>query len=95
MDTALKLFTLERTKKTEAKSNETEKLIEDIRNVCRMLDSAYNRFQFEKDDDLVEATIYEMEALKARYRYLIRLAKENQIENAALTGIWDADGRMD
>ncbi len=35
-------------------------------------------FQIEDDADLLEACIYERESLQARYRYLIRKAKETQ-----------------
>lgn len=91
----VKMFSLDRNKKAEEKNDRSSELIEDIRSICRMLDSAYSRFQYEEDDDLLEATIYEMEALKARYRYLIRKAKENNIANFELTAFWDANGRVD
>ncbi|HZJ78253.1 MAG TPA: DUF2508 family protein [Clostridia bacterium] len=97
MDAAPKLFSLDKNKKDkEQEKNESDiKIIEDIRNICRMLESAYTRFQFEEDEDLVEATIYEIESLKARYRYLIRKAKEKKIANLELTAFWDANGRVD
>ncbi len=67
-----------------------EKLLQDIRRVCRMIDDAYTRFQMQADDDLVEASIYEIEALKARYRYLIRLAKNKNITcNTCTTTIYE------
>jgi len=94
MDT-VKIFSLDRNRKTEEKSDRSTEIIEDIRNICKMLDSAYARFQYEQDEDLVEATIFEMEALKARYRYLIKKAKENNIANLELTAFWDANGRVD
>lgn len=59
--------------------NSDERLLEDIRVICRMIDDAYARFQMQQDDDLVEASIYEIEALKARYRYLLRLAKARNV----------------
>lgn len=36
-------------------------------------------FEMEDDEDLIEASIYQREALNARYRYLLRQAKENNI----------------
>lgn len=51
-------------------------LLEAIREVCVQLSLAENRFTMECDDDLIEAAIYETVALHARYRYLLRLAKE-------------------
>ncbi|MEG0978897.1 MAG: DUF2508 family protein [Oscillospiraceae bacterium] len=59
--------------------NADQRLLQDIRVVCRMIDDAYTRFQMQADDDLVEASIFEIEALKARYRYLLRLAKTKNI----------------
>ena len=50
-----------------------------IREVCRQLDNARLRFEMESDSDLIESTIYEMEALRARYRYLLRRAREEGI----------------
>ncbi|MFY9198206.1 MAG: DUF2508 family protein [Acutalibacteraceae bacterium] len=67
-----------------------ERLLQDIRRVCRMIDDAYLRFQMQADEDLVEASIYEIEALKARYRYLIRLAKTKNITcNTCVTTMYE------
>ncbi|MDR0314929.1 MAG: YaaL family protein [Oscillospiraceae bacterium] len=59
--------------------NEEEGILKDIRQVCRMIDDAYFRFELESDEDLVDSLIYEIEALKARYRYLLRIAKSKNI----------------
>lgn len=58
-----------------------DKLLQEIKLVKAQLQNAYTRFQMESDSDLVEAAIYEIEALKARYRYLIKSAKvvENKL----------------
>ena len=37
----------------------------------------------ENDSDLIEACIYEMESLRARYRYLLRQAKAGGIPAGA------------
>ena len=58
---------------------DTASLIEAIREVCVQLSLAENRFTMECDDDLIEANIYETVALHARYRYLLRLAKERGV----------------
>lgn len=47
-----------------------------IREVCAALQAVQMRFSMESDSDLIEACIYETEALRARYRYLLRKAKE-------------------
>ena len=44
MDT-VKIFSLDRNRKAEGKSDRGNEIIEDIRNICKMLDSAYERFQ--------------------------------------------------
>ncbi len=47
-----------------------------IREVCRRLGCVDDWFRLEDDTDLIEACIYERLALQARYRYLLRLARE-------------------
>jgi len=54
-----------------------DQLIRDIREVRRQLEAAYAFFALETDEDLLDAAIYQREALQARYRYLLRLAKGN------------------
>ena len=34
-------------------------------------------FEMETDPDMIESYIYEREALRARYRYLLKIAKQN------------------
>ena len=53
-----------------------DQLIEDIRDVRRQLESVHSYFALETDEDLLDAAIYHREALEARYRYLLRLARE-------------------
>lgn len=54
-------------------------LINEIQDISRALERAYERFELQSNNDLVEATIYEIEALKARYRYMLALAKEQNL----------------
>jgi hypothetical protein len=67
-----------------------EALLEDIRTVCRQMDAARARFEMEQDEDLVEASIYELESLKARYRYLIKRAKKEKLSDAPIVPIYGA-----
>lgn len=62
----------------------------EIREVCRLLDLANRRFSMEQDPDLIEACIYEQEALRARYRYLLRQAREQAL-TAPLAGVQSTD----
>ena len=56
----------------------SEKLKDDLKFVPNQI--AYNDmwFEMEDDNDLMEACIYQREILKARYRYLLRKAKESK-----------------
>lgn len=62
--------------------------IEAIREVCQQLDLAEKRFSLENDPDLIEGCIYEMEALRARYRYLLRTAREQGISSVEKRYLW-------
>ncbi len=65
-----------------------ERLLEDIREVAKRLEIAKAKFEFESDGDLIEATIYEMESLNARYRYLIKLAKSRQMKSEDIGSLY-------
>ena len=51
-------------------------LSESIAEVVRLLQLCRQRFNLALDEELLEAAIYEENALLARYRYLLRLARE-------------------
>jgi len=53
-----------------------ENIIEELREVRRRLSGIESCFALESDEDLLDAAIYMREALEARERYLIRLARE-------------------
>ncbi len=59
--------------------DESESLVYEIHRISQALERAYERFELQSDSDLVEATIFEIEALKARYRYMLALAKEQKL----------------
>ena len=63
------------TRKTE-EDLENEKLIEETHELYKQIQLAYERYDYIIDDDLIEASIYEIEALKSRLRYMLNLAKE-------------------
>ena len=52
-----------------------------LRDTSQRLESAYNRFENESNEDLLDSIIYEIKSLKALYRYLMKLAKEKGIES--------------
>jgi vacuolar-type H+-ATPase subunit B/Vma2 len=63
-------------------NEDDEQLINEIHRLSEALALAYERFELHSDNDLVEATIYEIEALKARYRYLLAIAKEKNLKSS-------------
>ena len=54
-------------------------LLRAIRELCGRIRSVDSRFQEETDNDLLDAYIYERLALQARYRYLSRQVREEQV----------------
>ena len=52
-----------------------------IRDTSQRLESAYSRFENESNEDLLDSIIYEIQSLKALYRYLLKLAKEKGIKS--------------
>lgn len=77
------LRALKGTEKKEAAGEEqfSVKLSKDIAEVTSRLTDLRNNFNNTDNEDLIEAMIYEELSLKARYSYLIRLAKEHNITN--------------
>ncbi len=55
-----------------------DKIKDDLKFISSQI--AYNDmwFEMEDDSDLMEACIYQRESLQARYRYLLRKAKESK-----------------
>ena len=56
--------------------DEKHQLLLEINETSQKLKSAYNRFENECNDDLVDSLIYEIQALKSLYRFQIKQAKE-------------------
>lgn len=54
-------------------------LIEEMETVRTKLETATSHFESQSDPDLIEASIYEMKSLSARYRYLLREARQEGI----------------
>lgn len=56
--------------------DETAELRQELQDTAQALRCAYERFNFVSDQELVESCVYEISALKAKYNYLLRRAKE-------------------
>ena len=64
------------------KEIEKNKLIREIKRAQLDVSTAESFFEFVSDPELVDVAIYELEAKKSRYRYLIKLAKEKGIKKS-------------
>lgn len=63
-------------------SFEREKIIKDIDRAYLDVTTAESFFQMVSDPDLVDVAIYDLEAKKSRYTYLLRLAKEKGVKKS-------------
>ena len=63
-------------------------VIVSIREVCAAIDAVQSRFQMESDPDLIEGCIYELESLRAQYRYLLRTARQQGITCGEKVHLW-------
>ena len=57
-----------------AQSN-TAELQRELRDTAQALRRAYERFNYVCEPELVDACVFEINALQAKYNYLLRLAK--------------------
>lgn len=69
------------------KGTEEKSVLKEIEMVRLEMESAAARYEFLNDPDLVEACIYEMKALTARHRYLLREAKKNGLKAEGGVGL--------
>ena len=63
----------------------TDSIVMQIRDTSKRLESAYSRFENEVNEDLLDSIIYEIQSLKALYRYLLKRAKDCGIECAEIS----------
>lgn len=73
------------------KNESNEQLIEEIENVKSKLKFAEDHFSQITDDDLIEATAYEIKSLNAKYRYLLKEAKRSGATKNISAVIKEAD----
>ena len=60
-----------------------------IREVCDRIDEAQSRFELESDPDLIESAIFELQSLRAKYRYLLRTARMQGIACQERVHLWN------
>ncbi len=66
--------------KKSSTADDNSLIINEIRLVNGEIEKAYESFQSQTDSDLMEASIYRIKELRARQNYLIRTARENNVE---------------
>ena len=59
-----------------SRMDEADPILLEIAEVTRKLSNIKCRFDFEVDDDMIEACIFEERALLSRYSFLLSLAKQ-------------------
>lgn len=59
-----------------AAEREKRDLAESLAQTGRQIQQAYRAFNSVYDPDLIEAAVYEIDSLQARYAYLLRRVKE-------------------
>ena len=69
---------------------EKESIIREINKAKTDVRTAENFFQFFSDPELVDVAIYNLEAKKSRYRYLIKIAKEKGIKKSLKESLIEA-----
>ena len=59
---------------------DSQSILEQIKQVNKLINCADLWFENEKDEALIESCIYQREALNARYKYLLTMAKEQNLK---------------
>ena len=79
-----------KSKKKLERELEKESIIKEINKAKIDVRTAENFFQFVSDPELVDVAIYNLEAKKSRYRYLIKIAKEKGIKKSLKESLIEA-----
>jgi hypothetical protein len=70
-----KAFTLRR-RALRHTNDERDQLMQALAHTRVLISQAYRAFDSTKDDELIESYVFEINALQARYSYLLRRIKE-------------------
>ena len=62
-----------------------KKIINEMREVKKEIRSVQSRFNLFSDEELVDSTIYEENALNARYAYLLAIARKSNVKSEILS----------
>jgi len=84
----MKLFRFIRQQPVEVAPNrEGQDVLDELERVRAELITAQKQFEYEAEQEMIEARIYEIKALEARYHYLLRIARELGISNKCHIGL--------
>lgn len=72
------------------KDKDKEKIIKEIKRAQLDVETAEHFFQAVTDPELIDVAIYELEAKKSKYQYLIRIAKEKGVKKSLKESLIDA-----
>ena len=67
----------------QAREEERRQLVEGMRAIRAQLNHAYAQFNLYSDPDLVDACVYEINALQSRYSYYVRQVKQLDARESA------------
>lgn len=70
-----RVFTFPR-KSVTSNQSEQQDLLRTLAHTRVLINQAYTGFNNTQDDDLIDSYVYEINALQARYNYLLRRIKE-------------------
>ena len=68
-------------RRTDPQQSAQKQLQQELSATNRALKEAYEKFNYVSEPELVEACVYEINALKARYNYLLRCIKERSSQS--------------
>ena len=65
-------------KESENEKRKKEELMQELKEVQKSLDRAYENFSYVVDPELIDCCIYELNAGQMRYKFLMRKMKEDK-----------------
>lgn len=65
-------------KESEKARRKKEELMQELKEVQKSLDRAYENFSYVVDPELIDCRIYELNAGQMRYKFLMRKMKEDK-----------------
>ena len=72
-----------RRKMSAQREEERRQLVDGMRETRAQLNHAYAQFNFYSDPDLIDACVYEINALQSRYSYYVRQVKQLEAQEDA------------